>query len=178
MPAGKREEARAALARLEPAFAEPDGDRVRQWLGSLGVLTAGGRMTAEDARAKGSAYAAMLDYPAGCYTKDALRAVARALAFFPSFAELCGALDKEKARLWRTRNRLEALIKHQPPPRAVLRPRSAETQAVIDAALGKLTAKIVSADEAEAEHARKRAATLERCRVAGMAPGGAAEASG
>lgn len=113
-----RAAALAALAELEPMLNPADRALVERWLGSLGVLTAGGRMTADDAKTKCRLYAAMLDYPAGCFTKDTLCDVARFLTFFPSFAELCGELEKARVRLERMRARLTLLAADPPPPPA------------------------------------------------------------
>ena len=85
-------EAEARLAAAEAAIHPAPRDLALKWLASLGVLTAG-KMGAEDARLKASAYLGLLDYPASCYTEDTLRAAATLFTWFPSYSELAGFLD-------------------------------------------------------------------------------------
>ena len=69
--------------------------KVEAWLASLGALVAG-RLTHEDVRDRINAYASLLEhYPAEVFNQDSLRRIARLFTWFPSYAELCDALDRE-----------------------------------------------------------------------------------
>lgn len=68
-------------------------DPTGEWLAALGALTAAS-MTADDARVKIAAYAALLrtKYPASAFTTESLEAVAATSKFFPSYGEVCERL--------------------------------------------------------------------------------------
>lgn len=73
--------------------AEPTDRQIRDWLIDLGMLCAP-RPGAEAAAKVVSAYIPLLrDLPAGAFTQTSRAAVARASAFFPSYAELRERLE-------------------------------------------------------------------------------------
>jgi hypothetical protein len=93
-PAGDnlKGEAERQLKSAEAATAPAPRRLAQQWLGSLGVLTAG-KMAAKDTQLKASAYVGLLDYPPCCYTENSLRQAASLFTWFPSYSELAGFLD-------------------------------------------------------------------------------------
>jgi hypothetical protein len=68
---------------------QSDYQAVREWLESLGLLTAG-TMTAADAKVRCAAYAGLLcdELPVTAFTKQSLVFVAAKCKFFPAFGEV------------------------------------------------------------------------------------------
>lgn len=89
-------EARNKLPLALRAAAPCGRETVKDWLNALGVMCAG-QMTATDAKAKISVYAANLDHPALCFTQETLGEAGRKFKWFPSYAEVIEFLDA-KAR--------------------------------------------------------------------------------
>jgi hypothetical protein len=89
-----RDAARKALPALTATMRRASDGTVKKWLASLGVLTAG-KVGAADARAKITAYAAMLEHPEMCFTKSSLKTAARTFKWFPSYSEVAEFLDRE-----------------------------------------------------------------------------------
>lgn len=93
-----------------------------EWLSSLGLLVAG-QMTAEDARARVTAYVAMLEFPAECFTRATLKAAAEQFRFWPSFAELTAFFGTKLESLREQLAEMERICEHvdrpalpKPPP--------------------------------------------------------------
>lgn len=105
-----RDDALATLRRLDVAMAPSPIETTRKWLAALGNLVAS-RHGASEAQQAVRTYAAMLDYPASCFTRDTLRAAARQFKFWPAFAELAEFLDALVADQRALRDRLEALCR-------------------------------------------------------------------
>jgi hypothetical protein len=74
-------------------MAGTDSRIVRQWLKSLGVLTAG-NMDANELRTRIETMGSLLarEYPAWAFTTSSLAHVGRACRFFPTYGEACDAL--------------------------------------------------------------------------------------
>lgn len=94
---------------VEDALQPAPQATVERWLGALGTLVAG-QLSAEDARTRIAAYAAMLNYPRHAYTRSSLDAAARGCKWFPSYAEVCQLLDAEVAAAHRQRHLLRRAI--------------------------------------------------------------------
>lgn len=109
IPASARAEAERALVAVEEALEPAPQATVERWLSALGALVAG-QMSAEDARTRIGAYAAMLAYPRSAYTRSSLDAAARACKWFPSYAEVCQLLDAEVAAAQRQRHLLRRAL--------------------------------------------------------------------
>ncbi|QDO99094.1 hypothetical protein FNB15_18265 [Ferrovibrio terrae] len=105
-------QARAILADFPARLAPAEPAAVRKWLISLGALCAG-RMPLDEAERRVAAYVALIEQPAGVFTKNSLARVAGAFQWFPAFAELKPALDAEALRLRKEYQRLQRLL--QPP---------------------------------------------------------------
>jgi hypothetical protein len=99
------------LDRIERAINEhPTKRQVAEWLGQLGVLTAG-KMTADDARMRLAAYAGMLsDAPIGAFTRESLKRAARKFTWFPTFSEVSEFIDKEHWWLKAQKIRLDRIV--------------------------------------------------------------------
>ncbi len=115
-------QAKAVLAAFPPRLQAAATDTKRKWLVSLGALCAG-RMPLQEAEARVSLYADMLDHPEGCFTRGTLQTIGAQFTWFPSFAEIKGALDAERIRLGKEHARLQRLLAPQaimegprPPP--------------------------------------------------------------
>ena len=122
---GLRVEAEAQLALVLAAIQPAPRDLALKWLASLGVLTAG-KMAAEDARLKASAYLGLLDYPPCCYTEETLRDAATLFTWFPSYSELAGFLDARAREPRDMAYRLRRIAEGPPKRRNVARSRSWE----------------------------------------------------
>lgn len=145
-----RDEAKAALATIGRVMTQMvDQDAVRQWVGSLGVLTASGAMGSGDAEAKLDSYPSMLAgrYPAVIFTRDALDRAARQFKFFPSYAELTERLDGEVLRRNRASRKLERLIRG---PRQMPAPAAPSLPAQSTEAILKRAGEAVSAPKGRA----------------------------
>ena len=98
--------ARQELAGMSGPFVKVDRKTLGDWLGNLGILTAG-TMSSEEARLKIGAYSSLLDErPSREFTKKSLEYVASRCKFFPSYAEIAKYLgewnelqDKKRERL-------------------------------------------------------------------------------
>jgi hypothetical protein len=110
IPPSARAEAERAIVAVEASLQPAPREVVDRWVAALGTLVAGGNLTVEEARAKGAAYAAMLNYPRSAYTRASLDAAARAFRWFPSYAELCQLLDAEVAAIQRQRHLLRRAL--------------------------------------------------------------------
>jgi len=109
IPPSVRAEAERALQAIDDALQPAPQATVERWLGALGTLVAG-QLSAEDARTRIAAYAAMLNYPRHAYTRSSLDAAARSCKWFPSYAEVCQLLDAEVAAAHRQRHLLRRAI--------------------------------------------------------------------
>ena len=110
IPPSARAEAERALAAIDASLQPAPREIVDRWVAALGTLVAGGNLTVEEARVKGAAYAAMLNYPRSAYTRSSLDTAARACKWFPSYAELCQLLDAEVAEAQRQRHLLRRAV--------------------------------------------------------------------
>lgn len=134
-----RAHAATAAAHLEQSLAvESDADGVAKWLGQLGILTAG-KMTADDARMRLAAYAALLEHPAGCFTKGSLKRAAVKFTWFPSFAEVSEFLDGEVWWIKAKIIRLRKIAEHMPNKAEVRQVTSADLRTAIAPAVAALT---------------------------------------
>lgn len=146
-------EARRMLEAL--SLDQADEQTTAKWLTALGTMTATGKMTVDDAKAKLLAFAKMLRYPAGCFSRDSLDRAGRRFSWFPSYAEVAEFLDGERDRLATRRRRLEALLDTEAKPTAEQsKPRrwadlSSEQKAATDALLARLRAKCMGEPAAE-----------------------------
>lgn len=159
------------LSRLDAALAaESKPAAVRQWLARLGVLCTS-KMSADEAESIVREYVAVLKYPACCYTESSLDAIARKCKWFPSYAELCDALDAELHRLKTIRAGLAILAKPTPSPAQIEPPKRVDPakMAALATGLRKATPpKRQKPDRSDFE--RKQAEVLEQCKAAGMLP--------
>jgi len=106
-----RREANERAASLSVNLRTPaTANHCARWLASLGNLVAG-QMSAQDVRDKLTAYAGNLDYPAGLYTQDSLKAAGKRFKWFPSFAELTEFLDARKADMEAELSRCRAIAR-------------------------------------------------------------------
>ena len=123
IPAALAMEARAQLEWLDAHAMQPaeTGD-IRAWLLALGnAVAASSGLTAAAVEVKLSALLGLLDdYPAGTFSKAALRRAAKRFKFFPSFAELDDLLAEEAAELREKRKRLHTIATTRPGARAML----------------------------------------------------------
>lgn len=123
IPAALAMEARAQLEWLDAHAMRPaeTGD-IRAWLLALGnAVAASSGLTAAAVEVKLSALLGLLeDYPAGTFSKAALRCAAKRFKFFPSFAELDDLLAAETAALREKRKRLHAIATPRPGARTML----------------------------------------------------------
>jgi hypothetical protein len=114
-----RDAARKALPALTATMRRASDGTVKKWLASLGVLTAG-KVGAADARAKITAYAAMLEHPEMCFTGTSLKTAARAFKWFPSYSEVAEFLDgecrEERAALRRLKRIAEGPVADEAKP--------------------------------------------------------------
>lgn len=101
-------EVNSALVAAEQALERAPRDTIERWLEALGVLVAGNPGEADAAR-KVRAYAAMLDYPPGAFTRRSLDTAARRFKFWPAYAELCEHLEAEIADFKRLRHQLRRM---------------------------------------------------------------------
>ncbi len=120
-PARLRPLAQSELAIAEDMARPADKATISKWLASLAVLVAGGRTTAEDAKLKLGAYAAMLDgrVPVSILNRDTLDCLARQFKFLPSYAELTEELNPFVNRVMSRADRLARLLalpEPEPPP--------------------------------------------------------------
>lgn len=115
-------EARRHLPNAEAEAKPPARDKIREWLGMLGVLCAG-KMSADDARTKMIAYSEFLDHPAAVFTKETVQRASREFRKygFPSHGNIAAFLDREARPILDRLHRLERLAKatptEQPKPR-------------------------------------------------------------
>lgn len=131
-PVSLRPLAEEALVEARAEAVLADKPTISKWLASLAVLCAGGNMTAEDAKAKLQAYAAMFDgqLPASILTRSSLDEVARKFKFLPSYGELAPALSRLANPVLRRVDRLETLLALPPPEPPWTPPSDAEKAAV------------------------------------------------
>lgn len=109
-----RQEANDRAGTIKVLLGTPaDRDKVTDWLKSLGLLCAGGRMSGQEAEARITAYTGMLNYPYACFTDDTLRRMAEKVTWFPSFGEVSSHLKAEKEILEEEWRRLRALASPQ-----------------------------------------------------------------
>lgn len=110
-PAAVVQAALDELDRIERAlYDNPTKRQVAEWLGQLGILTAG-KMTADDARMRLAAYAGMLsDAPIGAFTRESLKRAARKFTWFPTFSEVSEFIDKEHWWLKAQKIRLDRIV--------------------------------------------------------------------
>lgn len=137
-----------------------------QWLGQLGILTAG-KMTADDAKVRLSAYAAMLEHSVGCFTKASLRKAATKFTWFPSFAEVSAFLDGELWWLKAQHVRLERIANAAPPHRAPDATHKVPPFAVNFAAAAAAVPREKPLPTQE-EFERQKAEVLRQCEAAGL----------
>lgn len=123
VPGATKAEAVKLLAHVEEASHPAPQAVVKRWLSSLGTLQANaGNET--DAGIKVASYSAMLDYPAGCFTKSTLDAAARKFSpWFPDYGGLAEFLDEYAVPI---RNMVERLRQIANAPEALARPEDPE----------------------------------------------------
>ena len=110
IPPSARAEAERALAAIDASLQPAPREIVDRWVAALGTLVAGGNLTVEEARVKGAAYAAMLEYPSSAFSRASLDAAARKFRWFPSYAEVCEHLEAEVAAAKAQRHQLRRAI--------------------------------------------------------------------
>jgi len=174
-----REDAVNTLRRLEIAMVPATEDTIRKWLAALGNLCAA-RHGAAEAKQAIATYAAMLDHPASCFTRDTLRAAARRFKFWPAFAEVAEFLDGQVASQRALRGRLEALtrapVTDAPPPASAApapayRDLDAERQAEHDRMMATWRADMAAADQRPAPKAPPETPGQRAIREAAAAAG-------
>lgn len=167
-PAAKAE-ALALSKRLTKSLDEGRAENrvAMTWLAQVGILSAG-KMSVDEAKARISAYVALLDFPAVCYGPESLKRAGSKFKFFPSFAEVEEHLSREvwwvKAQAYRLQ-RIGAEPKPDP-----AKPAPKRDAAPIIAEVVKATAppREKSNAELDAEFQAQKAAVLADCERAGM----------
>lgn len=151
-----RAQAKAALPTMMERASKPAQIEGKQeWLNSLGALVAG-KMSLEEARARVEAYADLLDYPAGVFSKATLRRAGEKFTWFPSYAEVNEMLKAEHALLMKRVRRCQQIA--YPPEPDVDRfktrePPSAEQQAKVAEAIRQAGLDIKATTKSEPEAA-------------------------
>lgn len=149
--------AQTELQRLNVLSQPAAAASVQSWLGSLGVLCAGGKTSVTDAALKLQAYSDLLAgrYSAGLFTKASLGRARREFSWFPTFAEVASFLDREAAAFRVRERRLAQILTPRPAAKPVDPPLSAEERAAMRARIDEHLAKIGirSSPEREREEA-------------------------
>lgn len=103
-------------------------DIVQKWLNSLGLLVAG-KMSADEAKVRISAYAYLLDLPGYAYDKENLRKAAIEFKWWPSFGELHEFLKRQDNEISRTYWRLKLIQRFCRTDEAIAAEKAAEDAA-------------------------------------------------
>jgi hypothetical protein len=116
--------------------------RVREWLTSLGILSAVS-MSKREAEMKLAAFVPLLarDFPDAAFTQDSLSHVARRCPYFPTYHEICEHLGS----WWRDRRPMPIALP-PPPPTPPRPPPTPEEREYIGARVAEVVASLRNAD--------------------------------
>lgn len=149
-------DAKAVIPAYEAALAPAGRQEVGKWLTALGTLVAG-RLSAEDAKVKISAYLELLTAPACSLTRESLAEAGRRFTWFPSFGEVQEFLDEAARPTKGMLHRLRMLAAAPPTPKVAEEPfvpwskRTPEEKERFEQMMAKARAKL-SGDAAHSEH--------------------------
>lgn len=137
------------------------------------MLTAG-KMSLDEAKARISAYSAMLEFPEACYSPESLKRAGSKFKFFPSFAEVEEHLSREVWWIKAQAYRLHLIGKEAEAPKPAAEATRDAGPAIKAAIQATAVPPEKSKAQIEAEFQRQKAEVLRQCEAAGMVDDSAA----